>query len=89
VGVPSIHGNSRSNPAWLATLTGGHGPSGRPWLSVVASGVLTSARVGYAGNESRSVQVSQILWPRRRLLGVALHACPTAQISGTGDVVPL
>jgi len=76
-----------TQPGWRRT--GGHGPSGRPLLSVVASGGLTSARIGYAGNGSRSAQVSQVSWPRRRLLGVALHACPTAQISGAGDVVPL
>ena len=76
MGVPSIHGNSQSNPASLATLTDSHGPSGRPLLSVVLSGVLTSARIGYAGNGPRSVQVSQISWPRCRLLGVAVHVCP-------------
>jgi hypothetical protein len=52
-------------------------------------GVPTSARVGYAGTVPRPAQVSQISWPRCTLLGVAVHACPTTQISGTGDVVPL
>ena len=43
---------------------------------------------GYAGTGPRPAQVSQISWPRCTLLGVALHACPAAQISGTGIVVP-
>ena len=35
-----------------------------------------------------AAQVSQISWPRSTLLGVAVHACPTAQISDTGVEVP-
>jgi hypothetical protein len=44
--------------------------------------------IGYAGTGPRPAQVSQISWPRCTLLGVALQGCPTAQISGTGVVVP-
>lgn len=52
---------------------------------------VTTARAmgGYAGTRPMSVQVSQISWPRCRLLGVAVQACPIAQISATGVVMPL
>jgi hypothetical protein len=44
--------------------------------------------VGYAGTGPSRAQVSQISWPRCRLLGVAVQGCPTTQISDTGVVVP-
>jgi hypothetical protein len=51
-------------------------------------GVLYLGAIGFAGTGPRPAQVSQISWPRCTLLGVAVHACPAAQMSGTGVVVP-
>ena len=73
---------AQAGPRCQTSFVFGESPGGRGHAPRPAQ------NIGYAGTGPKPAQVSQISWPQSTLLGVAVHACPTAQISGTGIVVP-
>ena len=88
MGLPIIGGQLKKQPSPAGDAPGGHGPLGRPHFGGDVGVPRLGAGGGYAGTKPGPPQMSQISWPRCRLLGVAVHVCPAAQVSATGIVVP-